>query len=279
MRAGIGAMIAQRFWPASGPAADGRYDLRAMAMRFTRRVVAAASRRLERPELLAAFYPGARQELREEIAIRAILASTLAPDSTYIDVGANRGQILGEAVRIAPRGRHLAFEPIPELAAQLARAFPAIECRQLALSSSAGEAGFCHFRGLDGWSGLRRNPEISDARGQPEYIRVHVSTLDDELDGLIPRVVKIDVEGAEQQVLEGASATLAHARPTLIVEHVNAAASVYGTAPDAPWELLTAAGYEIFSVTGQGPYSRAQFAANETVVNWLATATATGADA
>src|SRR5258708_10581699 len=141
-----------------------------MRKRLTRRAVAALSRRLERPELLAALYPGARQELHERIAWRAFLASTLASDSTYVDVGATRGQMLGEAVRIAPRGGHVAFEPIPALAAELARDFPGVECRRLALGARAGEAEFCYFRGLDGWSGLRRNPEIDDERGRPEYI-------------------------------------------------------------------------------------------------------------
>lgn len=233
--------------------------------------MAAVSRRLERPELLAALYPGARQELREQIAIRAILAGTLATDGSYVDVGANRGQVLSDAVRIAPRGRHLAFEPIPALAAELGRTFPGVECRALALGASAGEADFCHFRNLDGWSGLRRNPEISDVRGEPERIRVRVSTLDAELEGLSAQLVKIDVEGAEQQVLEGARETLSRARPTLIFEHVNAAASLYDSPPQAPWDLLADAGYEIFSVTGDGPYTRSAFSENETVVNWLAT--------
>ena len=77
---------------------------------LTRRTVGVVSRRLERPELLAALYPGAREVYREEIAIKAILACALCGDSSYVDVGANRGQILREAVRVAPHGRHLAFE-------------------------------------------------------------------------------------------------------------------------------------------------------------------------
>jgi FkbM family methyltransferase len=242
-----------------------------MRRRLTRKAVAALSRRLERPELLATLYPGARQELHEQIAIRAILASTLASDSTYVDVGTNRGQMLGEAVRIAPRGRHLAFEPIPELAGELGRAFPGVECRPLALGARAGEAEFCHFRNLDGWSGLRRNPEIDDERGRPEYISVTVSTLDAELEALSPKVVKIDVEGAELEVLEGARAVLARARPIIIFEHVAAAASLYDTPPGAPWDLLAEAGYDVFSVTGDGPYTRAAFAESRSVINWLAT--------
>jgi FkbM family methyltransferase len=242
-----------------------------MAQRLTRRTLAAISRRLDRPELLAAFYPGARRELREQIAIRAILASALASDSSYVDVGSNRGQVLGEAVRVAPHGRHVAFEPIPELAAEVQRAFPDVECRRLALGARFGEAEFCHFRDLDGWSGLRRNPQISDERGRPEFITVSVSTLDAELEGLSPAVLKIDVEGAELEVLEGGRSVLARARPVVIFEHVAGAASLYGSAPGAPWDLLDELGYEVFAVTGDGPYRRADFVRGDSVVNWLAT--------
>ena len=69
--------------------------------------------RIGRPELLALFDPGARQAQREEIGIRAVLASSLRPDGTYVDIGADRGQVLREAVRVAPGARHVAFEPIP----------------------------------------------------------------------------------------------------------------------------------------------------------------------
>jgi FkbM family methyltransferase len=239
-------------------------------MSLTRRAVGALSRRLDRPELLAAVYPGARQALREEIGIRAILASTMRNDATYVDVGANRGQILREAVHLAPRGRHLAFEPVPSVAADLASAFPGVDCRQLALGARRETAKFCHFRSLDGWSGLRRSPEISDERGDPEYITVTVSTLDAEIGDRTPRVVKIDVEGAELGVMEGARTLLSQARPVVIFEHVAAAAALYGSSPENLWDLLAELKYEIFSVTGDGPFTRREFANNTSVVNWLA---------
>ncbi|MFI4977183.1 MAG: FkbM family methyltransferase [Solirubrobacterales bacterium] len=239
-------------------------------MPLVSRVIAGVSRRLGRPELLAAVYPGARQALHEEIAISAVLASTLRSDATYVDVGANRGQVLGEAVRVAPTGRHVAFEPILSLAAQVARSFPQVDCRQMALGAHAGTEEFCHFRTLDGWSGLRRSPEISDERGDPEYITVQVSTLDAEIGELRPGVIKIDVEGAERDVLEGARSVLSESRPVVIFEHVASAAALYGAPPAACWDLLVELGYRVFSVTGDGPFTRSAFAENTLIVNWLA---------
>ena len=239
-------------------------------MRPLDRAIAGISRRLGRPELLAAVNAYARQAQREEIGIAAILAGALSPASTYVDVGTNRGQVLGEAVRIAPRGRHVAFEPIPELAREVESAFPEVDCRRLALGARAEMTRFCHFRKLDGWSGLRRSPEISNERGDPEYIDVRVSTLDEELAELSPDLIKIDVEGGELHVLEGGRALLARARPRIIFEHVAEAARLYDASSGALWDLLSSSDYRIFSVTGAGPVSRADFIANERVVNWLA---------
>jgi FkbM family methyltransferase len=240
-------------------------------MRFVNRAVGAASRRLGRPELLAAVDSAARQAQREALGISTVLAGTLRGSGTYVDVGANRGQVLAEAVRIAPRGEHVAFEPIPSVAAELARAFPGVDCRAKALGAHPEIAEFCHFRQLDGWSGLRRRPEVSDEQGDPEYISVEVSTLDAEMSGLRPRVVKIDVEGAEVAVLEGARTVLSELRPVVIFEHVYDATALYGAIPGAPWDLLTELDYEVFSATGEGPFSRKAFVGASAIVNWLAT--------
>lgn len=254
------------------------YSARLMAepsVPFLRRATGALSRRFERPELLATMYAGPRRELHEEIAIRAVLGACLAGEALYVDVGTNRGQVLGEAVRAAPRGKHIAFEPIPELAAEVGRSFPAVDCREMAIGAKPGTAEFCHFRTLDGWSGLRRSPEISDDRGDPEYLNVTVSTLDVELAGALPRVIKIDVEGAELDVLEGARTILTQARPLVIFEHVARASALYGAMPQAPYDVLVELGYEVLPVTGGGPVTRAEFVAEGDVVNWLARPAAT----
>jgi FkbM family methyltransferase len=243
----------------------------AMARQLVTRAIASASRRLDRPELLAAVNSVARQAQQEDVGTSAVLACVLHGEGTYVDVGTNRGQVLREAVRVAPQASHIAFEPIPALAAELVSAFPQVDCRRKALGARAEQAQFCHFRALDGWSGLRRHPRIDDSRGDPEFITVEVSTLDAELGDSEPSVVKIDVEGAELAVLEGAHAILSNARPVVIFEHVRDTAELHGVAPGAPWELLDELDYVIFSVTGDGPFTRAGFIDNTAVVNWLAT--------
>lgn len=242
-------------------------------MSLLHRGLGALSRRLQRPELLAAFDPHALQTQREEVAMRAVLAASLGAQDTYVDAGANRGQVLRQAAEVAPAARLIAFEPIPALAAELRAAFPGLDCRQLALGAEQGRAEFCHFRKLDGWSGLRRSPAISDAQGAPEMIEVTVSTLDAELAAVDPAVVKIDVEGAELAVLQGGLEMLARARPLVVFEHVAAAAALYGASSREIWELLSGLGYELLALGGGPPLAREAFAAAAAQageVNWLA---------
>jgi FkbM family methyltransferase len=241
-------------------------------VRALNRVAGGVSRRLGRPELLAAVDRNALVAQREAVGMAAVLAALLRADSTYVDVGTNRGQVLAEAARIAPSAALIAFEPIPSLAAEVAARFPRVDCRRKALGARPETAEFCHFRKLDGWSGLRRSPEVSDDAGDPEYITVEVSTLDAELAGATPAVIKIDVEGNELAVLEGGRGLLAGARPAVIFEHVSSAAALYGYSSQALWDLLDGLGYTTFTVTGEGPVAREDFARDAAVVNWLTVA-------
>jgi len=242
-----------------------------MTLRTISRAAGIVSRRFGRPELLAAIDRDVLRGQRELLAIRVALTSWLRSSSMYVDVGVNRGQFLADAIRIAPGGSHLAFEPIPHLASAVSRRWPQVDCRALALGAVPGEAEFCHFTKMDGWSGLRRQPEVSTHRGGPELIRVTVSTLDSEIGDARPTVVKIDVEGGEFDVLRGGMRVLSELRPVVVFEHERGPAGLYGTPPQEPWDLLTSLDYRIFAITGEGPFSRYQFAQASDVVNWLAT--------
>jgi FkbM family methyltransferase len=203
-----------------------------------------------------------RRDRRDNEHLRAILASVLAPDACCIDVGAHRGAILAELVRLAPLGRHLAYEPLPELAALLAAGFPGAEVRNAALSDRAGEREFVRVVDDPGWSGFRERP--APAGGPVERLTVRTERLDDALPaGFVPALVKIDVEGAELEVLDGAMATLATHRPVVVFEHGAGSADHYGTRPeDVHARLSGGAGLRIFDLDGDGPYTAERFAAS-----------------
>lgn len=194
--------------------------------------------------------------------MRRLLAFLLKPDANGVDIGAHRGSVLAEMLRVAPLGRHIAFEPIPELAELLRRDFPGVEVHQAALSSEPGESQFAHVRGrAEGWSGLRFRPLPGGLTADVENIVVPLEALDQALDpDYRPTVIKVDVEGAEEQVFRGGLETLRRHRPVVIFEHGLGSADVFGTTPGTIHTLLKdETGYRIFDLDGNGPYSLAEF--------------------
>jgi FkbM family methyltransferase len=212
--------------------------------------------------LKRAFEPAhTTQDRRDHEALATIFAAALARDACCIDVGAHTGDVLCEIVRIAPRGRHIAFEPLPLLAAALRKRLPGVDVRDVALGDAAGSVPFVHVLDRPGWSGLNARPTPVDDAPATETIEVTVERLDDTLpDGYAPALIKIDVEGAELQVLEGATTTLERHHPVLVFEHGLGSADHYGTRPEDVHDLLTHAGYRVFDLQGHGPYDRAAFA-------------------
>jgi FkbM family methyltransferase len=212
--------------------------------------------------LKRAFEPAhTTQDRRDHEALATIFAAALAPDSNCVDVGAHTGDVLAEIVRIAPRGRHIGFEPLPGLATTLQRRLPGVCVRNAALGDAPGCLPFTHVIDRPGWSGLAPRPTPGGEAARTETITVAVERLDDALPaGYVPALIKIDVEGAELGVLNGARATLAAHHPILVFEHGLGSADHYGTTPDDVHGLLTELGYRVFDLQGHGPYDRPAFA-------------------
>lgn len=187
----------------------------------------------------------------DEIAV--VIAVVLRRNGNGIDVGAHVGDILELIAVRAPDGRHLAFEPIPERAEALQHRFADVDVRQIALSDRSGTAAFRHVVGADALSSI--DGCSTEAASRPhEVVEVEVARLDDVLpSGYRPDFVKIDVEGAEALVMQGAVDTLRAHHPVLVFEHGG-----LGAGPARPGDvhpLLTDLGYEIFDIDGHGPYT------------------------
>ena len=191
---------------------------------------------------------------RDDAHLRAVMAAVLAPASNGIDVGANVGDVLATLVRLAPQGRHIAYEPLPELSSALAERFPDVDVRCAALSDTAGEATFYRRPDAPSRSALR------PLGGPAEPLPVRLEALDDSLpEGYVPHFIKIDVEGAELAVFQGALETLRRHRPVVAFEHGSTALE-YGTTHGMVHDLLHGeAGLRIFDMDGDGPYDRATF--------------------
>jgi FkbM family methyltransferase len=196
----------------------------------------------------------------------AVLTRVLRPEANAVDIGANRGSILREIVRLAPRGRHWAFEPIPRLAGRLARAYPRVACRQLAVSDAPGTASFNLYAENDGFSGLVRRQDVAATAGPVSLLTVVTARLDDLLPPDLPiALMKIDVEGAEFRVLSGARQTLQRWKPVVVFECGLGGLDNYGHAPEQVFDLLADAGLEVRPLATwprEAPLAREAFAAS-----------------
>lgn len=220
-------------------------------------------------EARSAFDPAGRRELRDEHALQVVLAAVLREGSNAIDVGANEGAVLESIVRIAPGGRHIAFEPIPDLYERLTARFPDVDVRRVALSDAAGDAAFAHVLDAPAYSGLRERGDLPAGAGEVRRIEVRTERLDDLLgEDYAPALVKIDVEGAELAVMQGAALTLERHRPFVLFEHGAGGADLYGAQPQQVYDLLDGVGLRIFDLDGAGPYSRERFQETFTEPIW-----------
>jgi FkbM family methyltransferase len=133
-----------------------------------------------------------------------------------VDVGANLGVYSRALSKLTPTVH--AFEPNKELAQLLRRTLPRnVIVHEQALSSRTG-CGTLRTPVVNGRPvfGLASLEEHAAYPGSDQEA-VRVAKLDDVLDGDVG-FVKIDVEGHELRVLEGASSLIERCRPVLLIE-------------------------------------------------------------
>ena len=196
-----------RFSSAMPPSAAGRVILlKAWVVSLARRLVAHAGFDLVKLD------PEHAPELR-----RPFLLANRSID-VLVDVGANDGTFSRRARASGFSGRIIAFEPAAApfaVLAGVAEADGLMEARKLALSSSSGEALLKIAANTSSSSLLEM--EQRHAQAAPESIfvgqeRVVSARLDDVLGPVIGDgsrlYLKIDVQGAELDVLVGAEETL-----------------------------------------------------------------------
>jgi FkbM family methyltransferase len=169
--------------------------------------------------------PLGREILRDESfesAIRDRMLREVLQGMVVLDVGANIGYYTVQFARISgPTGRVIAFEPNPVMVAELKSNIELndlsnVQVEQVALFNCNGEANLhCPLPGREACGTLFpiQTFELKD------LIKVKTRTLDDFLKEAGWRFVdfmKVDVEGAERSVFQGASETLRGERKPVI---------------------------------------------------------------
>ena len=171
----------------------------------------------------------------------------LAEGMVVFDIGAHIGTYAILALkRLGPRGKVIAYEPHPLTRKYLLQHLDmnpggaGVVVRDLCCGSSPGTASFYFLPDrTEGTSGL------VPVNGFQQR-EVKVTTVDAEVSelGLHPDILKIDVEGAELEVLKGAEATLTEDKPVIFLSiHPQALAKVGRSEADVV-EWLSGRGYE-----------------------------------
>src|SRR5215469_9444760 len=180
--------------------------------------------------LRAALRPVYQHDHMEAQRLHKLLRTLLKEDSNCIDIGAYRGRMLADIMQLSPLGKHIAYEPLPHLYSYLVRRFPTVDVRQAAVSNSEGETSYTYVKNAPAESGFR---EKVYSRNSPlEKITVRTEVLDKSLPAnYVPALIKIDVEGAERQVIAGGIEIIRRHKPIVLFEHGKGSATYYGTQP------------------------------------------------
>lgn len=183
---------------------------------------------------------------------KKILESTIKQNSNCIDVGCHKGEILDIILKQSPNGKHFGFEPIPSLFNELNSKYKGkATILPYALSEENGTSTFNFVKNAPAYSGIKKR----DYKVDPEIdvINVELKKLDDIIpDELKIDLIKIDVEGAEFNVLKGAKETIERCKPTIIFEFGKGASDYYGTDPGELFDYLTSAGLSVFTLRNFG---------------------------
>lgn len=173
------------------------------------------------------------------------------PGTTAIDVGAHLGYFTLLLARlVGPRGAVHAFEPDPRLYPRLVDHVELngagwVRTNDCGLLDRRLDDQILMISDHLGWTSI-----FPEAAGEARSVRVPMRTLDDYVEDLdiAPEdicFIKVDVEGAELEVLMGGQATLSQARSAaVLVEQVPQRDNVIGHQPDRISELMAGMGFE-----------------------------------
>jgi FkbM family methyltransferase len=191
-----------------------------------------------------------------------LLKSVLPAGSVFIDIGANIGCIsLPLAKHIGSNGKVLSFEADPVVFDKLSEnhalnLFPQFSGFNQALGSSEGTLTFHRASSTGSFGDAIGSLYASNWHSGGSTFEVGVKTLDSFFETqLIHRVdvIKIDVEGTEIDVLQGALSTIEKYRPILCLEVCEHTYTAAGWTPQDLFQMLSPYGYSFEALDEKNP--------------------------
>ncbi len=195
--------------------------------------------------------------------ILSALRKLIRPGMTFLDVGANIGEVsLFAAKRVGKDGRVIAFEPIASICQSFrgnisANGFANVTLLEMGAADFVGEASIfvqperfadgSHHRGLGTMYPSSSRNHLVDT--------IRVTTIDTVVAELgLSRIdiIKMDVEGAELAALRGAVGTIARFKPIIAMEIGEETCRSAGYAPGDALTLLASIGYRFAKIRRNG---------------------------
>jgi FkbM family methyltransferase len=147
----------------------------------------------------------------------------VAPDATILDIGANLGLATLALSEVVPDGQVIAFEPGPTTVRHLTAnlTLNSVSNCTVVPVAAGSRAGVVHFETVPTFAAGAHVLQASHATARGAAIDVPVVALDDWLsDAGVRRVdfMKVDAEGYEPWVLDGAHRVITRDRPPIFME-------------------------------------------------------------
>lgn len=176
----------------------------------------------------------------------------LQPGCCVIDVGAHHGMHSRRFLHYLRPGHLVLVEPVPNWADGLRRQFhrrTEVEIRQVALGSKSQQTTFVVNDLAPGESGLLewRYPQ---GDSPTRSIDVTMETLDEWSLPFTVDFMKVNVQGAEVDVLRGGRHFLSKSRPIVSLEYGEAGYSAYGWEAMTLYEVAAESGYALLDLFG-----------------------------
>jgi FkbM family methyltransferase len=180
-----------------------------------------------------------------EFADMGFLLHFLRPGDLFVDVGANVGSYTILACAAAG-ARGIAFEPVPATHQRLRdnvrlnELEERVRCLNMGVGARPGTLAFTRDRDAT-------NHALAPGERAANAIDVEVTSLDVALAGEAPVLMKIDVEGYETPVIEGARETLSRPSLATVIMELNGSGLRYGFDEAAILAQMAALGFGTYS--------------------------------
>ena len=174
------------------------------------------------------------------------LLHALLPGEIFIDVGANVGAYTILASKVV-KSASVAFEPLPNTAQRLR---DQIQINDIASSVEIRNIGIGDKQETLFFTNNQDTTNKVSLEGERDGTTlVSVSTLDAELSGLNQYFIKVDVEGFEHNVIEGAFKILSSGNVSALIIELNGSGEFFGYADEDIHQKLL--GFGFFPVSYQ----------------------------